>query len=52
MIIENTNFGFVEKIKEAGIERIECTYDGTCTVYFYKRQPQKLNVGCSFFNFS
>ena len=50
MKIENTTSGFVETIEKAGIERIECNYNGICTVHFYDRQPRALSVGCSFFN--
>ncbi len=50
MKIENTHFGFVETIEKSGIKRLECEYSGFCTVYFYDRPPQKLNVGCSSFN--
>lgn len=47
---ENTKTGFVQKIEKAGLERIECNYKGTCTVYFYDKSPLELNVGCSFYN--
>lgn len=50
MKIANTKMGFVEIIEKAGLERIECNYDGVCTVYFYERPPKELNIGCSFYN--
>ena len=50
MRIEDIEFGFVEIIENAGIEKIECKYNGICTIYFYEGPPVELNVGCSAFN--
>ncbi|MBE6616789.1 MAG: hypothetical protein E7627_02415 [Ruminococcaceae bacterium] len=50
MRIEKVDIGFVEIIENAIIEKIVCRYDGTCTVHFYDKSPQELNVGCSSFH--
>ena len=50
MRIEDIEYGFIEIIDNKIIEKIVCNYDGICTVYFYDRPPQKMNIGCSSYN--
>ena len=40
----------METIKNSVIEKVVCTYDGICTIYFYNKPPRELEIGCSVYN--
>lgn len=50
MRLEDIDFGFVEIIEKANVEKIICRYNGTCTVCFYDKPPKELHIECSSYN--
>lgn len=50
MKIEDIDYGFVERIENAVVEKIVFRYNSTCTVYFHDKPSRELNIECSSYN--
>ena len=50
MEIVNIEYGFKENIYNGVINKIVCSYDGNCRIYFYDGTIKVINVGCDSFN--
>lgn len=50
MHVKRTKNGFVSIIQNGIVDRIECSYGESCTIYFYHIPPKKINIALSSFN--
>ena len=50
MELERVHYAFIERFENGIIDKIVCSYDGNCTIYFRQGEQKKIFTGCSSYN--